>query len=68
MRYRIIDKSEVWEKIKEGRALYYCNFENNRISNCGFMTINTLESALTLDSIIFIEDIAPDYDNQQDGE
>lgn len=70
MKYRIIDKSEVWAKIIEGRAIYLCSFASRRIINCNTLSVDTIKSQIASDNSLFIEDIAPDYDNQnsQDGE
>lgn len=67
MRYRILDKEEVWTKIHEGRAIYCIDLECAKIYNAENLKVHTINNFLLDNKAIFIEDIAPDYDNE-DGE
>ena len=67
MRYRILDDGEVWAKIHEGRTVYCADMRNERIFNVTSLKVGTINEYLCDDHTIFVEDIAPNYDNE-DGE
>ena len=67
MRYRILNKEEVWAKIHEGRTVYCIDISVKRLYNVVNLNVQTVNNLLRDDKAIFIEDIAPDYDNE-DGE
>lgn len=67
MRYRILNKEEVWAKIHEGRIVYCADMRDKRIFNAASLRVSTVDEYLLNDYAIFIEDIAPYYD-KEDGE
>lgn len=68
MRYRILDKEEVWAKIHEGRTVYCIDIKCMRTYNTANLTVKTISYFLLDDKVIFIEDIAPNYDKEGNEE